>query len=132
MFNPLRLRVRGLLVLVALVALAFGLTSEIRVRRDLRRVRDREFALWTEVAWHYRQADRCLAGRNQAEPYSFANRRAEWAKEPIKPRILRSAGNYSGWELERSTHQYWGARLEGEAIDRTEERKALERRLWLP
>jgi hypothetical protein len=115
---------------VALIALGFGVTFEVRNRAERARLLRRAADRYREAAVHMMQAMECQRGAQHKLPYPRAERAKQWAADGIRPSV--PAGGFNSWEHEGENHEYWGRRAYDE-IDGWQERlKALESRMLLP
>jgi hypothetical protein len=127
---PTRLRVRTLMLIVALVAFGFGVTFELanRARRDrLLRV---ESERYERAARHWAHALHCRIAEGRKVPYRPAERLKVWPRDHTLGSV--PPAGFPSWELESQTHEYWAQRIYDEAEGARQARKAVEARLLLP
>jgi hypothetical protein len=117
------------MAIVALVALGFGVTFEVRnhaLRDQVLRARgDRH----REASIHLMRALECQLALERREPYRPAERAKELAGDRV--RTFWPPGRCPSWEAELEDHRYWGMRIYGEAITGDEHLDAIEARLLI-
>jgi hypothetical protein len=119
-----------MMALVALVALGFGATFELKdhIERDrlLRGRADR----YRETATHLMRVLECTVAADRQDPYRPAERARELSGDRV--RTFLPPGGFPSWQAELEDHRYWGVRIYGEAVSCDERLEAVEARLLLP
>lgn len=127
-----RLTVRSMMGGVALVALTFGLATELINRQGRDRHAEGEATRRARAAWHDEQATLCEAALAADRPYSYRDR------IQVERRAVKTVGvgdfsaHLTGWAAERSYHREEGRRLAAEADEAAGKKQYYQRRLLVP
>jgi hypothetical protein len=124
-----RLRVRTLMTIIAVIALAFGITFELKNHAERDRVLRRRADCYREAAIHFRRLLECDGANQSQTPYQSAERTKLWTSEFVLCPCM--TGGFRSWESEYYQHLYWGTRI----FDTTEDDRllrALEAKLLIP
>jgi hypothetical protein len=130
---PARFRVRTLMLVVALIALAFGIPVEWMNHRRRDRCLQGACRAYERGIWHLRQAANCLR-RAGTGPYPRAERLAVideylgagYSKGAALPGVL------TNWSGEAEWHLYWGNRIADQGLGKAENARTFESRLLIP
>ena len=126
----LRLRVRTLLAIIAVIALAFGVTFELKNHAERDRVLRRRADCFREAAIHFRRLWECDGANRGQQPHESAERTKLWTSELVlSPRIT---GAFRSWESEYYQHLYWGTRIFDTTEDSDRLLRAIEAKLLIP
>ena len=128
----LRFSLRALLILVGMVALEFGLATELQNRRG----RDANLAAAakhrSQLAWHRDQADRCRESIAQGRPYPIRERNAVHRRATRSLDIPILAFPCRDWAGELTYHRYWADWHATEADEAARKQQHYQRRLLWP
>ena len=106
---PTRFRVRTMMAIVAIVALGFGITFELKNHADRDRRLTLQADLYRRAAIHFKRALECKAAKETHLPYRPADRAkllaGDLVRSPVPP------GGFPSWQAEMLNHEYWGARI---------------------
>ena len=125
-----RLRVRTLMAIIAVIALAFGITFELKNHAQRDQMLRRRAECYREAAIHFRRAWECDGANRSQKPYQSAERTKLWTSElVISPCIT---GAFRSWESEYLQHLYWGNRIFDQVEDSDRLLRAIEAKLLVP
>ncbi len=124
-----RLRVRTLMAIIAVIALAFGITFELKNHAERDRVLRRRADRYREVAIHFRRAWQCDGARRSQKPYQSAERTKLWTSELVSPCMTVA---FPSWESEYNQHVYWGQRIFDQLDNSDRLLRAIEAKLLIP
>jgi hypothetical protein len=125
-----RLRVRTLMAIIAVIALAFGITFELRNHAERDRVLRRRADCYREVAIHFRRAWECDGANRSQKPYKSTERTKLWTSELVLSPCVTVA--FPSWESEYLQHLYWGTRIFDQVEDSDRLLRAIEAKLLIP
>ena len=127
-----RFSVKAMMGIIALVALTFGLATELINRQGRDRNAETEATNRRQAAWHQEQVDLCDQGQSLNRPYSFRDRVL------VQRRGVRSAGieentiPLTGWAAEKAAHLERIRLLTAEADEAARKKQYYQRRLLVP
>jgi hypothetical protein len=124
-----RIRVRTLMAVIALVALGFGITFELKNHADRDRLQRRRIKCYREAAIHFMRAGQCNVNAKSQKPYNSPVRAKLWASELVLSPC--GAGYFQSWESEYNQHLYWGNRIFDNIEDSDRLLKAIEAKLLI-
>ena len=130
--RPPRLSVKAMMGIVGLVALTFGLATELINRQGRDRHAGREATALAWAAWHDGRLAECAAALAANRPYSYRDR------VQVERRGVRTVGveDYTvaltGWIAERDYHRRQAERLAAEAAEAATQKQYYQRRLLVP
>jgi hypothetical protein len=118
------------MAIIAVIALAFGITFELKnhVQRD--RLLRRRADCYREAAIHFRRARECDGAHRSQRPYQSAERVKLWTSELVLSPCITSA--FCSWESECNQHLYWGNRIFDQIDESDGLLKAIEAKLLIP
>jgi hypothetical protein len=125
-----RLRVRTLMAIIAVIALAFGITFELKNHALRDRMLRRRAECYREAAIHFRRAWECDGANRSQTPYQSAERTKLWTSELVLSPCITSA--FRSWESEYLQHFYWGNRIFDQIDDSDRLLRAIEAKLLIP
>jgi hypothetical protein len=104
-----RFRVRTITAVIALIALGFGMTFELKNHIERDRLLKRRADCYREAALHFLRLRECDRAEKDHLPYSSSERIKLWTRDFVISPCL--AGGFGSWESEYNQHLYWGDRV---------------------
>jgi hypothetical protein len=125
-----RPRVRTLMAIIAVIALACGITFELKNHAERDRVLRRRADCYREAAIHFRRAWECDRANRSEKPYQSAERTKLWTSELVLSPCITFA--FRSWESGYLQHLYWGNRIFDQIDDLDRLLRAIEAKLLIP
>ena len=104
-----RFRVRTMMAIIALIALGFGVTFEVKNHAERDRLLRQQADAYGRAANHYRRALESVLAQESQQPYRPAERAKLLAGDRVS--ILTPPGGFRSWEHEYLHNRYWGDRI---------------------
>lgn len=127
---PIRFRVRTVMAIIALVALGFGITFELKNDAERDRLLWRQADLYRQAAIHHKRALECKVAEETHQPYRPLDRTkllvGDRVRRPVPP------GGFPSWQAEMLNHEYWGNRLCDQADGSDRDLEAVQAKLLFP